>query len=74
MMKLYPDKSGNSGVRAYECGEDFILVLFRHDDEVYRYSYASAGREHVERMKELAEKGKGLATYINRYTSEHFEK
>ena len=35
--------------------------------EVYKYTYDSAGEQHVERMKALAEKQKGLSTYISQH-------
>ena len=37
------------------------------DGAVYVYTYASAGRRHVEAMKRLARAGAGLSTYISRY-------
>jgi hypothetical protein len=66
-MKSYSDRSGQSGVVAFQTYADAIDVLFR-DEMVYRYDYASTGREYVERMKWLARAGKGLAGYINRHT------
>jgi hypothetical protein len=66
-MKPYTDRSGKSGVVSYRDHAEGIDVLFG-DDIVYRYDYATTGREHVERMKWLARAGKGLASYINRNT------
>jgi hypothetical protein len=66
-MKPYGDRSGQSGVVAWRAHADAIDVLFR-DEMVYRYDNAATGREHVERMKWLAQAGKGLAGYINRHT------
>ena len=60
-----------SGVLAYEPGPDWIKVQFK-DGTVYTYSYTSAGRIHVETMKELAQKGKYLATYINSYVRDQY--
>jgi hypothetical protein len=65
-MKRYGNLSGNSGVTAYEIGGDFIEVRFV-DGAVYVYTYASAGRRHVEAMKRLARAGAGLSTYISRH-------
>ena len=64
-MKPYHSSSGKeSGVIAYEIGEDFIDVQFR-TKEKYRYSYKSAGEAAIEKMKELAKAGKGLSTFIS---------
>lgn len=70
-MKPYKNLSGNSGVLAYEIGEDFIKVKFRKGG-VYLYNYSVTGRDNVERMKELAEKGRGLSTFISRYVREDY--
>ncbi|BCW94642.1 MAG: hypothetical protein WHS44_10080 [Fimbriimonadales bacterium] len=64
-MERYADLSGQSGVAAYEIGDDYIRVQFK-DGSVYLYTYESAGREHIETMKALACKGEGLNGYINR--------
>lgn len=62
----YKNKAGDSGVLAYEIAPDTITVQFA-DKESYVYTYASTGRQAVEKMKQLARQGKGLATYINKY-------
>ena len=72
-MKPYKDKSGNSGVRYYDIGEDWIRVWFLNGDD-YKYSERSAGKEHIDQMKILAEQGKGLAGYISKYVHDLFEK
>ena len=72
-MERYLNLGGNSGVEAYEIGEDYIRVQFS-DGSVYLYTYASAGREHIERMKELARRGQGLNGYINRYVRKAYER
>jgi hypothetical protein len=65
-MKRYKNLNGNSGVVAYKAGATSITVQFE-DGAVYLYTYASAGRIAIERMKVLAATGKGLSTYIARY-------
>lgn len=50
----------------YSVGADFIMIRFA-GGEVYKYSYESAGEQQVEQMKALAEKQKGLSTYISQY-------
>lgn len=66
-MTPYKNISRNSGVKAYSIGEDHIKVRFAGAATVYTYSYRKAGKSHVENMKLLAEKGKGLSTYISQY-------
>lgn len=70
-MKPYKNLSGNSGVLAYETGEDYIKVKF-HGGDVYLYNYSVTGKFNVERMKKLAEEGKGLSTFISRYVRERY--
>jgi hypothetical protein len=42
---------------SYEIGFGFIRIEFRND-AVYRYDFNAPGKEHVERMKELAISGR----------------
>ncbi|HML95619.1 MAG TPA: hypothetical protein PKC29_09350 [Thermodesulfobacteriota bacterium] len=70
-MEHYKNLSGNSGVMAYEIGEDYIKVKFRSGD-VYLYNYIVTGKFNIERMKKLAEEGKGLSTFISRYVREDY--
>ncbi len=71
-MERYLNLSGDSGVAGYEIGVDYILVQF-HTDKSYRYSYARAGRHHVERMKVRAAAGRGLSTYISRHVHDLYD-
>lgn len=70
-MRPYEDSSHESGVSAYEFGDDFIAVRFK-SGEVYVYDYRSTGRAAVEKMKRLAESGRGLSTYISREVRENY--
>jgi hypothetical protein len=75
MMKPYRNLSGTSGVTAYEVGPDFIRVRFRETpDVVYLYDYESPGAAHVERMKALAEEGRGLSGYISQQVRERYRR
>lgn len=65
-MERYANRSGQSGVSAYEIGVDYIRVRFSSGD-TYKYSYRKAGQSNVENMKRLAKKGSGLNSYINTY-------
>ena len=63
-MESYRNLGGDSGVEAYEIGQDFIKVQFS-DGSVYMYTYASAGAGNIEQMKQLAVNGQGLNSFIN---------
>ena len=63
-MERYKNLRGDSGVVAYENGPDFIKVQFG-DGSAYLYTYASAGTQNVEHMKQLAIDGQGLNAFIN---------
>lgn len=64
-MERYKNLGGNSGVTAYEIGDDSMKVQFG-DGAIYLYDYQSAGRSNIENMKELAIAGKGLNSFISR--------
>ena len=64
-MTPYKNLSINSGVKAYEIGDNNIIVEFKSGDK-YLYSYTSPGKDAVEAMKVLATKGIGLSTYISK--------
>ena len=63
-MIRYLDRTGASGITAYEIGRDYIRVEFENE-HVYRYTYRSAGHPNVERMKDLAIRGEGLSRFIS---------
>ncbi|GAA3644502.1 hypothetical protein [Flavivirga jejuensis] len=66
-MSRYGNLNGGSGVYSYEIGSDRITITFS-TNSIYEYTYESAGNNHIETMKSLAIKGKGLNGYINTYT------
>lgn len=70
-MKRYQNLSGKSKVTMYELAKDVVTVRYANQ-EVYRYSNQSAGRENVSKMKVLAQAGKGLETFINANVKEKF--
>ena len=70
-MHRYRNVHGDSGVAAYETGHDYIRVMFKHGG-TYEYDYASTGQFHVERMKDLAASGEGLATFINQFVKTNY--
>ena len=63
-MERYTDIDRDSGVVAYEIGDDFVRVQF-HDGAVYLYTYDSAGSRNIEQMKLLAARGDSLNAFIN---------
>ena len=64
-MEHYKNLGGDSGVVAYEIGNDSITVQFR-DGSVYLYNNQSTGSSNIERMKSLAISGQGLNSFIGR--------
>ena len=66
VLRIFKLGGGNSNVKAYSIGRDYIDVVFGRGAR-YRYSYRSAGIDKVEQMKMLARKGVGLNSYIMRY-------
>jgi hypothetical protein len=66
-MKTYRNLSGDSGVAAYEIGDDFIAIRFKPSGDIYWYTNTSIGARHVAEMKRLAQRGQGLSTYISRH-------
>ena len=72
-MIRYKNLEGHSGVTAYESGTDSIAVEFGHET-VYLYTYKSAGSAIIEQMKKLAQKGKGLSTYISQKVKDKYER
>lgn len=67
-MKLYQDIQGDSGISAYECGDDWIDVQFKGGD-TYRYLAVDIGSAAVHEMKRLAQAGDGLNAFINTHPS-----
>ena len=71
-MTPYSNLSGDSGVAAYEIGNDFIKVQFCHSPEVYIYDSAKPGSSHVQQMQRLAVAGRGLSTYISQHVKKNY--
>lgn len=65
-MEKYMNYGGDSNIDMFEIGSDQIIVVFKSGKERnYLYNYSIPGKYHVEKMKELAEAGQGLNSYIN---------
>jgi len=71
-MTKYLNLSQESGVVKYEILIDGIRVQWVGGD-IYYYSNASTGEEHISEMKRLAQKGRGLATYISQNVRDKYE-
>lgn len=65
-MKPYRDIDGDSGISAYEYGDDWISVQFKHGG-TYTYRSARIGSAHIATMKQLADSRDGLNAYINNH-------
>jgi len=63
-MERYRNLGGNSGVYAYEIGEDYIKVQFS-DGAIYLYTNGVTGTYNIDNMKNLAIKGQGLNSFIS---------
>lgn len=71
-VKRYKNLSGNSGVAAYESEDSLIKVRFHGNSDIYVYDSRRPGRARVAHMKELAESGRGLSTYISQVVKDDF--
>ena len=71
-MRHYGAHTRKRGVFAFEIQPDAIDVEFT-SGWVYRFSYEKTGALRVERMKQLAESGHGLSTFINRHVRNRYE-
>lgn len=70
-MQPYVDRSGRSGIVAYELGDSWIKIRFR-DGDTYLYDANQPGAAHVRAMARLARAGAGLNTYISRHVRDRF--
>ena len=71
-MQPYGHHARQHGVLGYEVGPESIDVEFT-SGWIYHFSYTNPGAPRVERMKELAQSGKGLSTFINKHVRNRFE-
>ncbi len=77
MFQPYKNLSGNSPVKSFKKGDDFITVIFKERSksgrDTYTYTYRSAGSLSIEEMKRLADDGRGLAGYIVQNVRKSYE-
>jgi hypothetical protein len=72
-MERYGNRSGASGVLAFEIRDASIVVLFG-DRWAYEYGARRPGPDAVETMKSLARAGRGLSTFISQHVRQNFER
>lgn len=58
-------------VKRYQIDSKQITIQF-NNNEVYQYTYTSAGKKHIETMKLLAQAGWGLDTYIDQVVKQGY--
>jgi len=63
-MTPYRNLSGTSNVLAYEIAPDSVAIQFNPRD-FYLYTTQSVGAVNLQEMKQLANKGIGLNSFIN---------
>ncbi|MFC1637801.1 hypothetical protein ACFL2R_00090 [Patescibacteria group bacterium] len=77
-MEKFKNLCGGSNILHYKMGDDYIKINFEHTDDSrycnYEYTYESAGKDNVERMKELASRGKGLDCFIIKNVRKKYSK
>lgn len=64
MFYIYKNLHGNSPITSYEIHPHSIRVCFA-GNVVYDYLAAKIGAQNLLTMKQLAEQGYGLASFIN---------
>jgi len=73
-MERYKGKLNHpTGVSGYEIGDQYIILEFEDKDQ-YMYNYTHPGKEHVEKMKRLAQIGSGLNTYVSKHVGKNYFK
>ena len=73
-MKLqYENVAGDSGILNFEIiGPGEIIIEFIHAKDRYVYDGTAPGTAHVASMIDLAQAGRGLATYISQNVKKNF--
>lgn len=67
----YANIGGNSSVRGYDHGEDWLVVMFS-DGSRYLYTLKSTDQQTLDYMRRLAMAGKGLNSYITRIVGPNY--
>ena len=72
-MPRYANLDGHSGVVAYRTTPSSITLTFVNGER-YVYGPQHPGRAAVDRMKALAEAGRGLATFVSQHVRDNYER
>jgi hypothetical protein len=70
-MQRYKNRSGESGVVAYDIDAGQITVEFRNGER-YLYTEDSAGAANIARMQALAQAGHGLSSFISQHVHDRY--
>lgn len=70
-MQRYRNRSGESGVVAYDIDAGSITIEFRNGER-YLYTEDSAGAANIAHMQELAEAGSGLSSFISQHVHDRY--
>lgn len=76
-METYKNLSGGSNIVGYKIFNNGIEVVFGRKDGKqthYVYTYDSAGKEAIDRMKKQALSGKGLNSFLSSKPSPQYER
>jgi len=60
-MKVYRDIDSDSGISAYDYGDEWIKVQFRKNGQIYEYQVSMIGQAHITAMKVI---GVGFAIFL----------
>lgn len=72
-MTPYRNLGRNSNIIAYEANDDSIHVIFKSGAcRNYLYNSIRPGKADVEKMKALAEQGRGLNSYISSVVKDRY--
>jgi len=72
-MSTYKNLNGNSGISSYESGTSSIIVQFK-DGSAYLYNDQYTGGNNIITMKQLANSGSGLNSFINTHVKKRYAK
>ena len=72
-MEKYKNLSGKSGIDEYHISDTAIKIKFINSPVLYIYSYRRPGQQYVDKMKQLAISGSGLATYISQNIKKNYD-
>lgn len=70
-MQPYKNLENGSSILQFKIGREYIIIQFKNKSTI-EFTYERAGKDLVERLKQLAVKGRGLQRYILKQS--HFEK